>query len=88
LGVDDWSAHPTAAEARCEYEKIWSQLESRTVEQLIDLPLMTDPASLEVLTKVLPPALFTDANLLSLANCRAVNLSLERGNSDASCVGR
>jgi predicted ATPase len=30
--------------------------------------------------------LFTDANLLSLAICRSVNLSLERGNSDASCV--
>ena len=85
----DWSAHPTAAEARREYEGIWSQLGSRKVEQLIDLPLMSDPASLatlEVLTKVLPPALFTDANLLSLATCRAVNLSLERGNSDASCV--
>ncbi len=50
---------------------------------------MNDPASvatLDVLTKVLPPALFTDANLLSLAICRAVNLSLERGSSDGSCV--
>ena len=50
---------------------------------------MSDPASLatlDVLTKVLPPASFTDANLLSLAVCRAVNLSLERGNSDGSCV--
>jgi PAS domain S-box-containing protein len=50
---------------------------------------MSDPASLatlDVLTKVLPPALFTDANLLSLAICRAVNLSLERGNGDGSCV--
>jgi len=88
LGLD-WSAHPTEAEARREYEGIWSQLGSRTIEQLIELPLMSDPASLatlDVLTKVLPPALFTDANLLSLATCRAVNLSLERGNSDASCV--
>src|SRR5260370_2544563 len=50
---------------------------------------MSDPVSLatmDVLTKVLPPALFTDANLLCLAICRAVNLSLERGNSDGSCV--
>ena len=88
LGVD-WSPHPTEEEARREYERIWSQLGSRTIEELIELPLMSDPASLatlDVLTKVLPPALFTDANLLSLAICRAVNLSLERGNSDASCV--
>jgi predicted ATPase len=49
---------------------------------------MSDPTSLatmDVLTKVFPPALFTDANLLSLAICRAVNLSLEQGNSDGSC---
>ncbi len=29
--------------------------------------------------------MFTDANLLSLVVCRAVNLSLEHGNSDGSC---
>ena len=87
LGVE-WSPHPTEEEARREYERIWSQLGSRAIEDLIELPLMSDPASLatlDVLTKVLPPALFTDANLLSLAICRAVNLSLERGNSDGSC---
>ena len=53
------------------------------------MPLMTDPASLatlDVLTKVSPPAVYTDANLLSLAICRAVNLSLEHGNGDGSCV--
>jgi PAS domain S-box-containing protein len=89
LGIE-WSPHPTEEEGRREYERIWPQLGSRTIEQLIELPLMSDPVSLatmDVLTKVLPPALFTDANLLSLAICRAVNLSIERGNSDGSCVG-
>jgi PAS domain S-box-containing protein len=88
LGVE-WSPHPTEEEGRREFERIWSQLGSRAIEELIEMPLMSDPASLatlDVLTKVLPPALFTDANLLSLAICRAVNLSLERGNSDGSCV--
>ena len=33
----------------------------------------------------MPPALFTDENLLSLVICRMVNLSLEHGNSDGSC---
>ena len=87
LGVE-WSPHPTEEEARREYERIWSQLGTRAIEELIDLPLMSDPASLatlDVLTKVVPPALFTDANLLSLVICRVVNLSLERGNSDGSC---
>jgi PAS domain S-box-containing protein len=88
LGID-WSPHPTAEEARSEYERIWSQLGSRSVGELINLPLMTDQtslATLDVLTKVFPPAAHTDANLLSLVICRAVNLSLESGNNDASCV--
>jgi PAS domain S-box-containing protein len=49
---------------------------------------MSDPASLatlDVLTKLALPALYTDANLVSLVICRIVNLSLEGGNSDASC---
>ncbi len=96
LGLE-CSPHPTGEEVEREYQRIWAQLGSRTIEQLIELPLMTDPtslATLDVLTKVLPAALwamgsragFTDANLLFLAICRAVNLSLERGNSDGSCV--
>ena len=87
LGVD-WSPHPTEEEARREYERIWSQLGGRTIESLIELPLMSDPASLatlDVLAKIGPPAFYTDANLLALVTCRAVNLSLERGNCDASC---
>ena len=84
----DWSPHPTKEEARREYERISSQLGSRPIGSLIDLPLMTDPASLatmDVLTKLKPPASYTDANLLLLVTCRSVNLSLERGNCDASC---
>jgi len=87
LGVE-WSPHPTAEEAQREYERIWSQLDHRAIEELLELPLMSDPeslATLDVLTKALPPAMITDANLLSLAVCRAVNLSLTHGNSDGSC---
>src|SRR6201987_3985422 len=49
---------------------------------------MNDPASLatmDVLAMIVPPAFYTDANLLALITCRAVNLSLERGNCGASC---
>jgi PAS domain S-box-containing protein len=87
LGID-WSPHPTEDEAKCEYERIWSLLGSRTIEDLIELPLMSDPAilaTLDVLTKLGPPSLHTDANLFSLVICRAVNLSLEGGNCDGSC---
>ena len=88
LGVE-WSPHPAAEEGRREYERIWIKLGSRAIEQLIDLPLMSDPASiatLDVLTKVLSPAFFTDANLASLVVCWVVNLSLEHGSSDGSSV--
>jgi PAS domain S-box-containing protein len=88
LGIE-WSEHPTDEDVRREYDRIWAQLGSRTIEDLIELPLMTDPASLatmDVLTKV-GPAAFTlmEANFHALAICWAVNLSLERGNSDGSC---
>ena len=88
VGIE-WSPHPTEDEVRSEYEQIWSQLGSRAIEDIVDLPLMSDPESLAtvaVLTKVVVPAFFTDRNLDCLAICRAVNLSLERGNCDASCL--
>jgi PAS domain S-box-containing protein len=86
LGVE-WSPHPTNQDVDREYERIWSQLGSRTIEDLIELPLMTDAASLatmDVITLIAPAAFFTEPNLHDLAVCWAVNLSLERGNSDAS----
>ena len=88
LGIE-WSPHPTDDEARREYERIWLQLDGREIEELVDFPLMRDPAllaTLDVLTKVATVAFFTDLNLHSLAPCRVVNLSLERGNCDSSCV--
>ena len=88
LGID-WPPHPTEEQARREYELMWGQLGIRTIESLIELPLMSDPASLamlDLLTKIAPPAFYTDANLLTLVACRRVNLILERGNCNASCV--
>ena len=87
VGIE-WSPHPKEEEVLGEYERVRSLIGGRTIEVLIDLPLMQDPASLatiEVLIKLMPPALFTDANLTFLTSCKAVSLSLERGNCDASC---
>src|SRR5262249_34817753 len=86
VGID-WSAHPTDAERRGEYERIWSRLGSRAIEEVADLPLMQDPealATLDLLNSLSVPALYTDENLFALSICRAANLSLERGNSDAA----
>ncbi|HUB11978.1 MAG TPA: AAA family ATPase [Acetobacteraceae bacterium] len=84
-----WSPHPAEADVRHEYERIWAMLGSRNIEDIIDLPSMDDPASLataDVLSKLVPPASHTDANLACLTSCKAASLSLERGICDASCV--
>lgn len=88
LGIR-WGAHPSDDDVRREYEHVRSRLGDRTIEGLLDLPLMTDAlalATLDLLMALMPPAFFTDANLRSLVVIKAVELSLEWGNNDASCV--
>ena len=83
-----WSAHPTRDDVQKEYAVIWRQLGDRPIEALLHLPRMTDPgarATMDVLTSLVSPALFTDENLRALVIGRMGNLSLEHGNSDASC---
>jgi PAS domain S-box-containing protein len=87
IGIQ-WSPHPSKDEVAQEYERIWRQLGSRSIEELIELPKMTDPswrATLDVLTIVISPAMFTDETLRNLIVGRITNLSLEHGNSDGSC---
>ncbi len=86
LGIE-WSPHPSDVETHIEYARIASRLGNRTIEELIDLPLMSEPTSLatiRVLDKLCSASIFSDANLFSMATCRAVNLGLEHGNSGAS----
>ncbi|MBZ9783657.1 AAA family ATPase [Pseudomonas sp. REP124] len=88
LGID-WSPHPTSDQVSREYNQIWSTLGERSIEALIEMPPMTDAKALstiEALTTLFSPALHTDPNLACLTICTAINLSLEYGNGDASCV--
>ncbi len=74
---------------RQEFERIWQQLGSRPIQALIDLPLMEDPgwqAQMNVLTALLPPALFTDETLFCLIVARMANISMEHGNTHGSCL--
>jgi PAS domain S-box-containing protein len=80
-------AHPTHEEMQVEYEKIWQNLGERSVESLIDLPLMTDreqQAIMQVLTELVTPAYFTDNNLFYVLVYHMVNTSLQYGTTDAS----
>ena len=88
VGIE-WSFNPSDEDVREEYERIHTGLAGRDIGQLLDLPLMDDAASLatvEVLIKIFAPALHTIPNLACLTICKAINLSIEYGSSDASCV--
>jgi predicted ATPase len=83
-----WSNHPTREDVMREYERIWSLLGDRQIEDLIDLPLITDRDvldTLDVFTEIMTPAQLFDEHLSSLVICRMITLSLEHGNCDASC---
>src|SRR5258707_9704114 len=59
------------------------------MEDCMDVPYLWDStgvAPLEVLTRLFPVVVLSDANLMALVACRAVSLSLEYGNCDASCA--
>ncbi|CAH2405775.1 AAA family ATPase [Mesorhizobium escarrei] len=83
-----WSRHPTAQDVDQHYDRLWQQIGSSPIEALVALPAMADPdqcATMDVLTALASPALFTDLNLFRLVVCRMAALSLENGNSDGSC---
>jgi PAS domain S-box-containing protein len=84
----NWSPRPSEEEVLREYDRVWSLLGEREIEDIVDLPLMTDPDVLDVLdvfTEIVTPALFLDPRFLALVICRMVSLSLEHGNTDGSC---
>ncbi|MCY1077341.1 trifunctional serine/threonine-protein kinase/ATP-binding protein/sensor histidine kinase [Archangium lansingense] len=82
--------HPSRKEVVAANEEVWTLLGDRPIEQLVELPLMTDPdikAVMNVLAALFTPAIFTDENLLILHLCRMVSLSLRHGNTEASVHG-
>jgi PAS domain S-box-containing protein len=87
VGIE-WPAHPGKEDALREYERMRSLLGSRSIEELVNLPLASDAAAvatIHVLVRMVPTALTLDPNLPCLLMCRAVSLILEHGNCDASC---
>ena len=83
-----WSNRPTRDDVLREYERIWTLLGSRRIEDLMDLQLVVDPEvldTLDVFTEIVTPSILFDEHLSTLVVCRLVTLSLEHGNSDAAC---
>ena len=83
-------AHPSREQVQAEYEKFCQNLGERTIESLIDLPLMTDPemlAAMHMLSALFTPALYTDLNLGHLHLLHMANLTLKHGTTGASAHG-
>jgi PAS domain S-box-containing protein len=84
-----WPLQATADDVHRDYDHLWRRLGDRSIEAFLDLPPMTDPglcATMDVLTALSSPALFTDENLFRLVVGRMATLSLEHGNCDGSCL--
>ena len=84
------SPHPTDEDVQREYERLWRRLGTRAIEDLIDLPPMNDDgkrATMGVLTNLVTSAVYTDRKLHRILVAHMVDLSLEYGNTDASCYG-
>ena len=83
----EMSPHPSTEEVEEAYHEVWRSLGSRSIEELVDLPLMADPemqAAMDILARLYAPAHHSDNNLLSLHLCHGVNISLVYGNAAAS----
>jgi PAS domain S-box-containing protein len=83
----DLPAHPTWEQVQAEYEAVWRNLEGRSIESLIDLPLVTDPemrAAMDLLSALHSPAYFTDFHLYCLLVCCTANVSLRHGINGAA----
>ena len=89
LGIDI-PAHPGDDAMQREYDLVWHNLDGRSIESLVELPLVDDPEHLTcmyLLAVLQVPALFFGGNLLAVVSYRMVNLSLQRGNCPTSVNG-
>ncbi|MEH2213726.1 AAA family ATPase [Nostoc sp.] len=89
LGVE-LPIEPNNAEIGKALQVLASQLEGKRIEELADLPAMTDPqaqAAMQLLGMLFAPVFQGMPGLLPLISCTMVSLSLQFGNTPASTVG-
>ncbi|MEM5370386.1 AAA family ATPase [Paraburkholderia azotifigens] len=83
----DVPRHPQAADVDREYARLRSWLDEHGIDGLRGLPIVADPlrrAITDIFADLIPPALYTDQDLVDLMLLRAVNLAIEHGQSDAT----
>ncbi|MEH2269373.1 MAG: serine/threonine-protein kinase PknK, partial [Nostoc sp.] len=89
LGVE-LPIEPNDAEIGKALQVLASQLAGKRIEELADLPMMTDPqaqAAMQLLGMLFAPVFQGMPGLLPLISCTMVSLSLQFGNTPASTVG-
>ena len=81
---------PTLDQVQAEYDDVRHRLGGRSIESLIDLPLMDDPetrAAMKIMATLATSSYFADGNLYQMLTCRMVNLTLQRGTCESSVSG-
>src|SRR5262249_35915586 len=81
LGIE-MSQHPTHEEVQSEVETVWQILGHRSIESLVDVPLMTNAelnAAIKVLVALVYPTVFSPPLLHRRLLSRLVTLSLQHG---------
>src|SRR5262249_46783550 len=71
LGID-WSPHPSEEDIVREYERTRHELSRHSTDDLMGLPLMVEEsplATLDVLTKLIPAALFSNVDIIPFTVC-------------------
>ncbi len=78
---------PTRTEVLVEYQQIWGNLRERSIESLVNLPLMTEPdnrAVVRVLSFLFAPAVFINSDLFYMLVCRGANITLQHGTAEST----
>ncbi|MEG4015273.1 MULTISPECIES: AAA family ATPase [unclassified Microcoleus] len=89
LGID-LLTEPEEAKVSKALQALASQLQDRQIEQLVDLPVMTDlltRSAMQLLGMLVAPIFQGMPSLLPLVSSTIVSLSLQFGNAPASTVG-
>lgn len=74
---------------RAEARKVLADLGERRIEDLMDLPIMTDPemkAALDIIVGQAASAWFTNPNVFDVQNCYGARISMKYGNGPHSAT--
>ena len=81
---------PSNANVRADSQSLWQEMGDRTVEDMVDLPMMDDPemaAAMSIMVRLGMASYFADANLHQTIAVRLIRLTLAHGLSESSVYG-